>query len=368
MKKKLQVFISSTYEDMKEERQEAVEAILAAGHIPAGMELFASENKKQWDVIKRWIRESDVFLILLGGRYGSVESATQKSYIHLEFDYATTKKKPIVSIVISPSYLDKKIKMDIYNAELPIQIKDPRYVELKKKVQSKMSDEYSDIGGVASAVSRIFSNNSKQFEKCTGWVSGKDFHDYEYTVKKRYSGIVSASIGLNRDEEFRSIRDRATNEMYIIGAGMSKLSKYALNSIERQLKQADINLYMLDPFFLESNRDYAILLEDFFNISRFAENVRLSYDTLLEFCAKKNSDKANTHRITLSVYKTIPTMSLVIIDPRKKDGEMVVEYFTYKSGEERPLFRIMKQREKGLFESIYSQALKFTSSTRRVIE
>ena len=49
MKKKLQVFISSTYEDMKEERQKAVEAILAAGHIPAGMELFASENAEQWN-------------------------------------------------------------------------------------------------------------------------------------------------------------------------------------------------------------------------------------------------------------------------------------------------------------------------------
>jgi len=36
-KKKLQVFISSTYTDLKEERQAAVGAILTAGHIPAGM-------------------------------------------------------------------------------------------------------------------------------------------------------------------------------------------------------------------------------------------------------------------------------------------------------------------------------------------
>jgi hypothetical protein len=41
-KKKLQVFVSSTYEDLKEERQVAVESILTAGHIPAGMELFAA--------------------------------------------------------------------------------------------------------------------------------------------------------------------------------------------------------------------------------------------------------------------------------------------------------------------------------------
>jgi hypothetical protein len=38
-KKKLQVFISSIYTDLLEERQAAVQAVLTAGHIPAGMEL-----------------------------------------------------------------------------------------------------------------------------------------------------------------------------------------------------------------------------------------------------------------------------------------------------------------------------------------
>lgn len=54
-KKKLQVFVSSTYTDLLEERQAAVQAILTAGHIPAGMELFAAGDEAQMDVIKRWI-------------------------------------------------------------------------------------------------------------------------------------------------------------------------------------------------------------------------------------------------------------------------------------------------------------------------
>lgn len=47
MNKKLQVFVSSTYTDLKDERQTAVEAILDAGHIPAGMELFKAGNDSQ---------------------------------------------------------------------------------------------------------------------------------------------------------------------------------------------------------------------------------------------------------------------------------------------------------------------------------
>ena len=77
--KKYQIFVSSTFTDLIAERQSAVEAILKAGHIPAGMELFTSTNKSQWEVIKRWINESDIYMLILGGRYGSVEPESGKS-------------------------------------------------------------------------------------------------------------------------------------------------------------------------------------------------------------------------------------------------------------------------------------------------
>jgi len=92
-KKKLQVFVSSTYTDMHEERQAAVEAILTAGHIPAGMELFTAGDQSQMQVIKRWIDESDVYLLILGGRYGSLEQKSQKSYIHLIGKYLSSLRK-----------------------------------------------------------------------------------------------------------------------------------------------------------------------------------------------------------------------------------------------------------------------------------
>ncbi len=50
VERRLQVFVSSTYMDLKEERQAAVSTILKAGHIPAGMELFSSGNESQIDM------------------------------------------------------------------------------------------------------------------------------------------------------------------------------------------------------------------------------------------------------------------------------------------------------------------------------
>lgn len=111
MKKKLQVFVSSTYKDLKDERQAAVEAILDAGHIPAGMELFKA-GKSQMKTIQKWIDESDVYMLILGGRYGSVEEESGLSYTELEYRYALSKNKPVFAIVLDKNYLYTKAALN----------------------------------------------------------------------------------------------------------------------------------------------------------------------------------------------------------------------------------------------------------------
>jgi|GEM_PF-3610163 len=114
MQKKLQVFISSTYTDLKKERQAAVEVILRAGHIPAGMELFAAGDKSQMEVIRSWIDASDIFLLILGGRYGSIEPESGKSYVQIEYEYALSKLKPWFACVIHKDELDRRRKLEDY--------------------------------------------------------------------------------------------------------------------------------------------------------------------------------------------------------------------------------------------------------------
>lgn len=108
MTKKFQVFISSTYTDLIEERQRAVTAVLDSNHIPAGMELFKANNQDQMKVIRQWIDESDVFLLILGGRYGSLDPATEKSYTHLEYEYALEKQMPIFTLILTEKMIRDK--------------------------------------------------------------------------------------------------------------------------------------------------------------------------------------------------------------------------------------------------------------------
>lgn len=57
--------------------------------------------------------------------------------------------------MISKTFLDKKVSDGIYTATLPLQNDDPRYIELKRAIQSKMSAEYNEISGISAAISRI---------------------------------------------------------------------------------------------------------------------------------------------------------------------------------------------------------------------
>lgn len=107
-KPRYQIFISSTYEDMKEERQAAMMAILGKKHIPAGMEYFSARYLSQFDVIKEWIENCDIFLLILGGRYGSICDKTKKSFVHMEFEYAQSLGMPIIVLIAEDQYVMQK--------------------------------------------------------------------------------------------------------------------------------------------------------------------------------------------------------------------------------------------------------------------
>ena len=98
MDKRYQVFVSSTYEDLQDERKEVMQALLELDCIPAGMELFPASNDDQWTLIKKVIDDCDYYILIIGGRYGSTNEEG-KSYTQMEFEYALSTGKPIISFL-----------------------------------------------------------------------------------------------------------------------------------------------------------------------------------------------------------------------------------------------------------------------------
>lgn len=98
MDKRFQVFISSTFRDLLDERQAVLKAVLELGHMPAGMELFPAGDEESWELIKDVIDGSDYYVLIVGGRYGSLDR-NGLGYTEKEYDYAIAKKIPVIPLL-----------------------------------------------------------------------------------------------------------------------------------------------------------------------------------------------------------------------------------------------------------------------------
>lgn len=98
MDKRYQVFVSSTFKDLEDERKHIIQTLMEMDCIPAGMELFPAADEEQWDFIKKVIDDCDYYLLLIGGRYGSL-SPEGIGYTEMEYDYAVSKGMKVIALV-----------------------------------------------------------------------------------------------------------------------------------------------------------------------------------------------------------------------------------------------------------------------------
>lgn len=164
MDKRYQVFVSSTYEDLKEERQEVIQALLELDCIPAGMELFPAADEDQWTLIKKIIDDCDYYIVVVGGRYGSI-SAKGISYTQMEYEYAISTGKPIIGFLHKePGNITaaKTEQSDDGKARLK---------DFRELVQKKVCKFWSTPSELGSVVSRSLVNLIKT-RPAIGWVRG----------------------------------------------------------------------------------------------------------------------------------------------------------------------------------------------------
>lgn len=111
MAAKFQVFVSSTYRDLRSERDLVIKAVLEMGHIPVGMEMFSAADEEQWNVIKRQIDQSDYYVVIAAHCYGTMDVAGL-SYTEKEYDYALSRGLPILGFVLDETVTWPKDKSD----------------------------------------------------------------------------------------------------------------------------------------------------------------------------------------------------------------------------------------------------------------
>jgi len=162
MDKKYQVFVSSTFSDLIEERQEVMQALLELDCIPVGMELFPAADDDQWTLIKGLIDDCDYYVLIQAGRYGSI-GPDGKSYTQMEYEYAMEKQLPIISFLHNDV---GKIQSDKSEKD-PISL--DKLAEFRSLVQKKMCRFWSTPSDLGSQVSRSLIKLIKTKPQ-TGWI------------------------------------------------------------------------------------------------------------------------------------------------------------------------------------------------------
>lgn len=164
IQKKYQVFVSSTYEDMQLERKEVIHALLELDCIPSGMELFPAADEDQWSLIKGVIDDCDYYVVIVGGRYGSIGKEAM-SYTEMEYRYALEKGKPVIGFLHKdPESLPKNRCEKSQEGQKKLE-------EFRRFVQNKMCKYWEDAKDLGSVVSRSLISLQKKHPGI-GWVRG----------------------------------------------------------------------------------------------------------------------------------------------------------------------------------------------------
>jgi hypothetical protein len=196
-----QVFVSSTYEDLRTERQQATQAILEAGCFPSGMELFPASDDSQWELIKRVIEESDYYIVIVAGRYGTV-SPEGLSFTEMEYDYAVAKGVPVLGFVrdnVGDIPFDNTEKSEKGRKKLEA---------FRNKVMSRTCRKYSSAPELGMAVMKSLMAEAR-IRPRVGWVRADQARSEE-DVQRERKVIEGLEIASERIEELeREIRDRA---------------------------------------------------------------------------------------------------------------------------------------------------------------
>lgn len=168
MDKKYQVFVSSTFRDLSNERKKVLDLLLMADCIPAGMESFVATDDEQFNVIKKVIDLCDYYILIIGRMYGTLNNETGKSYTEMEYDYAISKKIPVLVFT-----LDDSVEIDQSKCESD-ETKMSKLIEFKSRaMQNRLANIWKDETDLTGKVAVSIMRAKSEIER-PGWHRGSE--------------------------------------------------------------------------------------------------------------------------------------------------------------------------------------------------
>jgi Domain of unknown function (DUF4062) len=249
MNTRYQIFVSSTYSDLKEERERVINELTRIGYIAAGMEQFPATDEEQLDYIRRIIDESDYYVVIIRGKYGSLAN-DGISFTEKECDYALETKKPVLAFLFrNPG----KLMVDETDDD-PEKAK--KLNAFKKKLEEKRIVKYWKDGSQLVNDVKDSIHNVVRLRPGVGWIRGDQALD-----PKVYKELEDER---RQNKELHETLDKVEQDDMVFPSKLlhgSDLFEIKYTVLERS----------------EDNKKY---------FDKFSESYKLSWDTLIETLAE----------------------------------------------------------------------------------
>lgn len=159
------VFVSSTFKDLEEERDTASRALMEVDCFPAGMESFPAADIQQFDYIKTVIDICDYYVLIIGGRYGSI-SEEGVSFTEKEYDYAFSKDIPILAFIHATPE-----KLRVENSEVTQEARDKLEQFKAKAMKGRLVRKWENKDDLSAKIITSITR-TKKLSPAIGWVRG----------------------------------------------------------------------------------------------------------------------------------------------------------------------------------------------------
>ncbi len=250
MDKRYQVFVSSTYADLKDERSQVIQTIMEMDCIPAGMEIFPALDEEQFNFIKRVIDDCDYYIVIIGGRYGSL-SEDGLSYTEKEFDYACKKNIKIIALVH-----ENPDKIPVEKSDIEPELR-KKLENFREKVTTgrlvKFWNKAEDLPGL---VALNLQKTIKTYP-ATGWVRSNTVGNAEILselneLRKENNKLKEEIDQLEKSDNTVPISENelaGLNDTFLLKAGSGSATDY-----EFKLTWGEI-FYMISPYLMQHPSD-----------------------------------------------------------------------------------------------------------------
>lgn len=341
--RKYGVFVSSTYKDLIQERKAASDAILSAGHIPMGMELFTPTGASSIDVIKASIDNSDFLLLIIAGKYGSIciDGGVEKSYVEMEYDYARKSNKPVLLF-----YHKDISKLPACKVEETKKKKNKLQKFLTRVQEDYLGMDWSDANELEKKIITTMAQINNNAYDTLGWIRVKDI---DSDILNMDSEVCTPFLVFSQEkrpvETMQSnLLEDALKFYFFVKTGVTFFSAYERKIIEIVNKGCQFR-------FLTSREEYIKAISGQDDLDMYFTNIEKTKHHLRRIIKEVH----NPQNIEIKVIDYVPTLSINFVE--KKAGEkfiLIQQYFvTSRIGKDRPMFLLSSDNE--WFDAYYSE-------------